>query len=328
VRTVAVAATELEQLCTAVLTAIGMVAADAAFMAGIVVAADRAGHPSCGVRQLPGYVARWRTGRVDPAAVPVVDLDAGAVLRVDGRDAFGHLALRTVIDLACDRAGRHGIAAVALRRAGHVGRLADFCARGAARGMVVVLFANDAGGFQDVAPPGGLLPRLATNPLALGVPRSEAPHLVVDLATSVVARGRLDEERDRGAAIPAGWLTAAGALRPFGGVKGFGLALVVEALAGALTGAGTVRDTPDHDDQGVLAIAIDVARLRPLDGFTAEVDRFLAYVTDVPLEPGAAPVRVPGDTTPADRVTIARHTWEALGRVADDLGIARPRPAT
>ena len=309
-------------------TTVAVDGADATFMAGVVVAADRTGHPSCGVRQLPGYVARWRAGHADPGAVPVVELDVGAVLRVDGRNAFGHLALRTVIDLAVERARLHGIAAVALRRAGHVGRLADFCARGAEQGMAVILLANDAGGFQDVAPPGGLEARLATNPLALGIPRPAAPHLVVDLATSVVARGRLDEERDRGAAIPPEWLTAAGALRPFGGVKGFGLALVVEALAGALTGAGTVGDDPVHDDQGVLAIAIDVVRLRPLDGFAAAVDGFLAYVPDVPLEPGAAPVRVPGDTSPTDRVALARTTWDALGRVADDLGLTRPRPAS
>jgi LDH2 family malate/lactate/ureidoglycolate dehydrogenase len=325
------ALSELVRFGTAVLEAIGMQRDDAAFMAGVIVDSDLAGHESHGMRRLPEYVAHWRAGGVDTASVPEIELDTGAVLRVNGRNGFGHTTMRFVTDLAIERARAHGIAAVALRRSNHAGRFADFCERGAAAGVAILFFVNDAGGFQDVAPPGGLEPRLATNPIGAGIPRAGSPHLILDMSTSVVAKGRLMEWRDRGEAIPAGWVTSTGAIRPLGGVKGFGLALVTEALAGALTGAGTVAAEPEHDDQGVLTIAIDVERLRPLPDFTAEVERFIAYVRDVPLEPGADPVRVPGESGEAYRVArtaagvpVQDHTWAALARLATELGIPAP----
>src|SRR5690349_16899803 len=144
---------------------------DAAFVAGVIVASDLAGHESHGMRRLPEYVERWRSGRLDPAARPVVELDAGSIVRLHGRNGFGHVAVRDQTDLAVERAREHGIAAIALRRANHAGRYADFCERAAAAGAAILFFVNDAGGEQDVAPPGGLEPRLATNPIAAGVPR-------------------------------------------------------------------------------------------------------------------------------------------------------------
>jgi LDH2 family malate/lactate/ureidoglycolate dehydrogenase len=116
-----------------------------------------------------------------------------------------------------------------------------------------------------------------------------------------------------------------------GGHKGFGLALVAEALAGALTGAGTVSADPPVDDQGVLAIAIDVGRMRPLDDFAAEVESFLGYVRDVPAEAGAPPVRIPGESgaeeaaeRERDGVPVQDFTWDALHRIAGELGVAPP----
>jgi LDH2 family malate/lactate/ureidoglycolate dehydrogenase len=327
-------ADELRRFGTAVVSQMGAAPADAAFVADVIVASDLAGHESHGMRRLPEYVDRWRSGRLDAAARPVVELDAGAVVRLHGRRAFGHVAVRDQTDLAVARAREHGVAAVALYRANHAGRYADFCERAAAAGAAILFFVNDAGGEQDVAPPGGLEPRLATNPIAAGVPRERSPHLVLDMATSVIARGRLAEWTDRNEPIPAEWVTPSGAIRPAAGYKGFGLALVVEALAGALTGAGTVSAHPPNDDQGVLAIAIDVGRLRPLDAFAREVDAMLGYVRSVPLEDGAEPVRAPGESgarTAVERaergVPVQPFTWARLLRLARDLDVPPPEPA-
>jgi LDH2 family malate/lactate/ureidoglycolate dehydrogenase len=310
---------------------IGMAPADAAFAAGVIVASDLAGHDSHGMRRLPEYVARWRDGLLDPAGAVTVELDTGAVLRVHGGNGLGHVVLRDVTDLAIERARAHGIAAVALYRSSHAGRFADYCERAAAQGIAILFFVNDAGGYQDVAPAGGLDARLATNPIAAGIPRASSPHLVLDMSTSVVAKGRLMEERDRGTAIPDSWITAHGAIRPAGGVKGFGLALVAEALAGVLTGAGSVSADPPYEDQGVLAIALDIERLRPLGDFTSELERMIGYVRDVPLEPGADAVRMPGESgalATSERlragVPVQPHTWQALLALAADLGLAPP----
>jgi hydroxycarboxylate dehydrogenase B len=283
------------------------------------------------MRRLPEYVDRWRQGLLDPAARPAVELDAGALVRMDGRRAFGHLAMRDVTDLAVERARAHGIAGVGLRRSSHAGRFADYCERAAAAGAALLVYVNDSGGGQDVAPPGGLAARLATNPIAAGIPRARSPHLVLDISTSVVAKGRLLEWQDRGEPISPDWVTTTGVIRPMAAHKGFGLALVAEALAGALTMAGTVTANPPGDDQGVFAIAIDIARLRPLDAFTGEVEGFLGYVRDVPLEPRAPPVRIPGETGAAETtvreaqgVPVQDFTWAALRRIAGELDVPEP----
>lgn len=323
---------DLERFAASVLREIGTADDDAAFMAGVIVASDLSGHESHGLRRLPEYVRRWREGAAVPSARPVVEVDHGSVVRLDGRHGFGHVVVRDATDLAVERAGRHGIAAVAVRRSEAAGRFADFCERAAGLGVAILFFANDSGGGQDVAPPGATQRRLSTNPLAVGIPRETSPHLVLDMSTSVVASGRVAETRDRGEPLPAEWVTVDDALRPLGGVKGFGLALVVEALAGALTEAGTVRAEPEHEDQGVLVLALDVTRLRPLQEFTADVEGFIGYVRDVPLEPGAAPVRMPGESgaaTARDRgergVPVQPHTWARLIDLAREFGVPLPR---
>lgn len=325
--------TELQRFATAVLAAVGTPAEEADFMAGVIVASDLAGHESHGMRRLPEYVARARDGHAAPAARPVADLDTGSLVRLDGRRGWGHVVVRDATDLAVQRAREHGIAAVGIHSSEAAGRYADFCERAAAQGIATLFFVNDAGGGQSVAPPGGLEPRLSTNPIAAGIPRAAAPHLVVDLSTSVVAAGRLAEERDRGAAVPSEWVTPTGVLRPVGGFKGFGLALVAEALAGALTGAGTVRPGDVPDDQGVLLVAIDVARMRPLGDFTAEVERFLGYVLDVPREDGAPPLHVPGaagagiaEVRRRDGVPVRPHTWARMATLAAELDLPLPAP--
>ena len=136
------------------------------------------------MRRLPEYVDRWRCGKANPAAEVRIDLDCGALVRVDGQHGFGHLTMRAVTDLAVARARAHGIAGVAVHRTEHAGRFADYCERAAAAGVATLIFANDAGGGQAVAPPGATEPRLSTNPIAAGVPRVSGPHLVLDMATS------------------------------------------------------------------------------------------------------------------------------------------------
>lgn len=324
---------DLERFAAEVLAAIGTPEPEARFMAEVIVAADLAGHESHGMRRLAEYVGRYRGGFADPAARPVADLDTGSLVRLHGRRAWGHVAVRDATDLAVQRARAHGIAAVGLRGCEAAGRYADYCERAAAQGIAILFFVNDSGGGQDVAPPGGLERRLSTNPVAAGIPRAESPHLVLDMSTSVVAAGRVAEWRDRGEPIPTEWVTATGAIRPVGGFKGFGLALVAEALAGALTGAGTVGPDPDREDQGVFVIAVDLERLRPLDDFTAEVERFLGYVLDVPMEPGAAPLHVPGAAGAAvararrrDGVPVQPFTWARMATLGAELGIPLPAP--
>src|SRR5262249_31025708 len=154
----------------------------------------------------------------------------------------------------------HGVAAVALRRAGHAGRLADWAWELAERSMLGLVFANDSGGNHVVVPHGAREPRLSTNPVAVGIPRAAGPHLVLDLATSTVAAGTLAARRTAGEPVEAGWLEGEW-LRPMAGHKGFALALAVDVLAGFLSGAGVAgQGDPAGDYQGMLLLALDLER--------------------------------------------------------------------
>jgi uncharacterized oxidoreductase len=255
--------------------------------------------------------------------------DDGSTLTIDGRRALGQVVCTWAADLVAERALAHGAAAVAVRHSAHCGRLADYAERACAHGAVVLLFANDAGAAQTVAPPGGLAARLSTNPLAAGVPRSERPHLVMDMATSVAAFGKVRVLQDAGQPVPEEWMRD-GLLQLLGGPKGFALALVVEALAGVVTGAGAVSAEPGADDQGVFLLAFDPARFGPPGELAERVDAMLDYVLHVLLEPGAAPLRVPGSglpplpLDPAATFAIAPALSRRLSALADELGVSAP----
>jgi uncharacterized oxidoreductase len=239
--------------------------------------------------------------------------------------------MRDATRLATERAKAHGIAAVAVHNCDYAGRFADFCESAAAAGIATLVFVNDGGAGQAVAPPGGLEPRLSTNPIAAGIPRAGSPHLVIDMATSTVAMGRLSEWRDRGETIPGDWLNEHGLLQNFAGVKGFGLALIAEALGGALSGAGTVSPRAAEDRQGVFIIAINVGVLRPLAEFADEVESFTRYIKDTPVGAENAAVRIPGEGSAATTRYRERHgvpiqafTWEVMTTLAKTLDVILP----
>ncbi len=322
---------DLHGFIVAAMAAVGASGPDAAYMADQLIDSELANHPSHGMRRLPEYLDRALKGFAQPGATASIELDTGSLVRMNGNGTYGHFALRDGTALAIERAKANGIAAVAVRNSEYAGRLAPFCEEAANAGVATLVFGNNNGAGQVVLPPGGTKARLSTNPLAAGVPRRSAPHLVIDFATSTVASGRLAEERDRGTELPGEWVSPEGLLKTFGGFKGFGLSLLVEALGGALTGSETVSERKTADHQGTLIIAIDVAQLRELDGFTAQVEEFIAHVKSSPLQEGVAPIRVPGEGSSLrsgdsreQLVGVNAKTWAAMGRIAVELELQMP----
>ena len=235
---------------------------DAARLAELLVRAEVGAIPAMGCGGSASTRGAWRNGTIVPSARAEIVRDEGSTLTLDGRRALGQVVCTLAADLAAGRALEHGVSAVAVRHSGHVGRLADFADRACGHGVAVLLFANDSGASQEVAPPGAAAARLSTNPLAAGIPRPQAPHLVVDLATSVAAHGKVQVLQDGGLPVPEAWMRD-GLLQPLGGAKGFALGLLVEALAGVVSGAGAVSATPGPDDQGVFLLAFDPGRFGP-----------------------------------------------------------------
>ena len=228
-------------------------------------------------------------------------------------------------DLAAERALAHGVAAVAVRRSGHAGRLADYADRACERGVALLAFANDSGAEQTVAPPGAREARLSTNPIAAGIPRAQSPHFVIDLSTSVAAFGKVRVLQEAGELVPVEWMRD-GLLQALGGAKGFALALLVESLAGVVSGAGAVSADPGPDDQGVFLLAFDPARFGEPADLAARLEAMLGYVMSAPREDGADPLRVPGSglpplpLDPEARVELAPALTARLDALARELG--------
>ncbi|WP_334122011.1 Ldh family oxidoreductase [Glutamicibacter sp.] len=322
---------DLSQFIAQCMSAVGANEINAHYMADQLVSSERAGHPSHGLRRLPEYVGRALEGVSDPSAQATIEKDAGALVAMDAHRTCGHFALRDAMTLAIKRAEEHGISAVSVRDSDFAGRLAPFCEQAAEAGKVSLIFGNNNGSLQTVLPPGGLEPKLSTNPLAAGVPRAQAPHMVLDFATSVVASGRLHEEQDSGAQVPKEWVGAGGHHKPFGGFKGFGLSLLVEALGGALSGSDTVSARKSTEAQGTLIIVIDVATMRDLNDYTAQVEEFINYVKDTEVEEGAKPVRAPGENAPTQAqlaeealISLNDKTWANLQEMAARINVELP----
>jgi len=322
---------ELRDFIERSMQGVGASAEDSAYMARHLLASELAGHPSHGLRRLPEYVDRAIAGITNAAAKSTIEKDLGAMVALNGNRTHGHFALRDATQLAVQRAKIHGISAVAVRNSDFAGRFAPFCEDAAEQGVITLVFGNNNGSLQSVLPPGGTQPRLSTNPIAAGVPRAMAPHLVLDFATSEVASGWLHFEMDNSGNAPESWTGPGGHLKAFGGFKGFGLGLLVEALGGALSGSETVSDRESEEAQGTLIIALDVAQLRDLDDYTSQVEEFIAHVKSSELEPGARPIRAPGESAPSAQmlaedteIRLNAMTTGQLHRIAQRVGIEPP----
>lgn len=325
------AAEEIAAFVTTIFEQADMPARDAAFLAQELVDAELSGYASHGLRKVGEYVDRIQRNVTNPTAEITVDLDKGALARVDGDNGFGHLVIEYATQLAVGRAKEYGIAGVGVHNSNFAGGLGVFARKAAEQGVATVMFANTGGALQVVSAPGGAQPRFSTNPIAAGVPRAGGAHFVLDFATSSVAYSRLGEAQDRAEDIPQEWTTTSGHLVPFGGHKGFGLALLADALAGALTTAGTPSEAARTEEQGFFMMAINVGSLRDLDEFMAETDEFLEYIKNTPLGRGASPIRIPGEHSEKTRkhhletgLTLQDHVLDDLRAMAQELGVETP----
>lgn len=326
------------QLATDLLVAAGLAVDHAETTAEAIVLADAWGIGSHGLMRLPHYLDRMAAGGYPPKAELTVAEDTGPLLVMDGGGGLGHWQLRHAADEAARRCQRFGIAAVAVGNSGHCGALGVYTLPVTDAGLMAMVFSN---GPASMAPWGGHEPVLSTSPLAVGVPLRPRP-VVVDMALSAVARGRVAAKAKAGEPIPAGWVVDAagepvtdpatalsGMLAPLGGAKGFALALCVEALTGGLIGPALSADVSDMFDPADdptpqriahLVLAIDPARTD--SGGSAEAaaarlddvaDRVLAAGGRLPGTGRPHPAKVPDNTVlNVDSAVLAELERRAL----------------
>lgn len=300
-----IAIAELEALVAAALERAGTAGSNAASVAKALVAAEIDGQKGHGLSRVAGYAAQVRSGKVDGKATPAARHTRTGTIAIDAAHGFAYPALDLATELLPSLARDGGIAAAGIFRSHHAGALGLVAERIAETGLVALLFANTP---AAMAPWGGRRGLLGTNPIAFAAPRADGPPVVIDLALSEVARGKILAAAQTGAPIPAGWAVdregrpttdaqaaLAGTLTPAGAAKGAALALMVELLAAAVTGAHFAGEASSFLDSeggppstGQLIIAIDASGLGAGNGLAARVATLAGLIE---TEPGA---RLPG----------------------------------
>ncbi len=340
-----VPAEQLATLLQRIYVAVGVSASSAEIVSRHQVSANLAGHDSHGVMRTPDYVALIEAGDVVPDAPWEIVQQGPSTAVVDANWNLGFVATERAMALACDTAATQGVATVTVRRQGHIGRLGAYTAQAAERGMIAMMTADSGRAPKAVAPFGGREARLGTNPICLAIPSRDHGPVVVDMATSTVAGGKVKVAASRGDTLPPGWIIDrdgnasqdpqayldGGALLPLGadqGHKGFGLSFMVEVLSGLLTGIGFgVYPDGVHND-GVFMSVFDVARFRPADEFAAEVSDFVRYLKDTPLAAGYDEILHPGElearttaTRTAEGIPVTDKILASVTAEAERLGV-------
>ena len=339
-------AERLRTLVTRACEKMGARPEDAKQVARSLARANLCGYDSHGVHRLVQYHQWWKEGLLDPTGRPIVVEETPFAAKVDGGQTFGPVVAGFATGVAIKKAQESGIGIVTVRRSTQVGRLADYAESIQQAGMIGLVTVNDCGGGQCVVPWGGMEPRLATNPIAMGIPGAKGLGILFDFATSAAAFGKVRQLLFRGERVPEGWLIDAsgipssdpsclfaeprGALLPAGGHKGYALGLAVEVLSGILSGAGFSSPGPAPEQMnGMFILALNVAWFVPMDQFCEKVDQLTAYVKSARPLPGGTSVRIPGepDREEAERreregVPFSEQAWAKVAAVLTDLGLS------
>ena len=336
----------LRPLLRSIYEAAGVPADEAVIVTDHQVEANLVGHDSHGAMLTGDYIARIDKGHIVPGAAIDVLSETPTTAVVDGNWGFGFVVTQKVAELVAAKAATSGVAAMTVRRQGHVGRLGAYSARLAAGDAIGLVTADSGQGPKSVAAFGGRDRRLGTNPLSIAVPSDLEGPVVLDMATSAVAVGKLKVARNRGEQMPSPVVIDTegqpstdpaayfdgGALLALGGDqahKGYGLSFMVEVFSGLLTGIGFGIDPKGRHNDGVVVAAFDVASFRDLTVFKQDVRDFVDYLKESPPAAGFDEVLYPGELEHrtrarrlAEGIALDDPTWESLNALCHRFGIS------
>ena len=316
------------------------------------------GHDSHGIVRVPRYVLWMEWGWVFPNIKPELIVDSGALALIDAKQGFGQVAGEFAVDEGINRAKLHGVSVVGLKNSGHLGRIGDWSERAADAGLVSLHFVNVRGSLL-VAPFGGSDRRGSTSPLSIGVPSKDTDHIILDMATSTVAEGKVMVAQKGGKPLPSGSLidsngnltinpevmygkinenevpnseNGTGAITAFGLHKGSGINFMMEILGGALTGSGVSAGIDDKEKRkfanGMLSLYVKVDNMVNFEYFLNEVRSYADFVRSSPPANKNEKVLIPGDkeiSTYKDRLAnglpVAPIVWQNIKQTAKELNI-------
>ena len=336
----------LREFGYAVFQAAGLPSDQAQVVTDHLVESNLMGHDSHGVLHIPGYVRGLHSGNIKPVQQPhkiVRETPVSAV--IDAERGFGIALAYEAMQMTVERALQHTLGAVAVHRASHIGRLGAFPPLAAERDCIGILMLNGGGRFT--APFGGTARRLPPNPIAISVPTRAGPPMMLDMTTSRAAGGKVLVQHARNQPVPADWLidiegnpvtdpalflAQEAAMLPLGGLKaghkGYGLAMMIDAIAGGLSWAGCSAEQPTRGGSGFLCLAIKIESFIDVDVYKREIQTLIDWVKSSPTMPGVERIYYPGEIEHetlkkrvAEGIFIEESTWDRLVEIGNELGV-------
>jgi LDH2 family malate/lactate/ureidoglycolate dehydrogenase len=327
----------------------GMPERDAELCADTLIQADLWGHQSHGVLRLSWYLARIKGGVCEAVARPEVIIDGGGIVLIDGNDAMGQVLTARAMEEAIARAKKLGVSAVAVRNSNHFGTAFYFTLMAARRGCIAFLTSN---GSPAMAPWGGRKKLVGNNPWSWACPAGARPPMVLDIANTNVARGKIYLARQRDEKIPEGWALNAdgqpttdpdeainGILLPMAGHKGYAISVIMDMLSGVLTGSGFGTQVcgpyqyEKRSKAGHLMIVLDIKALQPVEEFERRIEAQILELKSAPLGNGAEAIFYPGEIEAQndldnrrDGLALPAATVVGLKQLADELGLTALLP--
>ncbi|WML58743.1 Ldh family oxidoreductase [Neobacillus sp. PS2-9] len=342
---------DLKSFCEDLLVSVGMNQENASVAADSLVKANLEGVDSHGISRLPIYVKRFKDHRINLNPEIKITEQTSSVLLVDGDNGLGHVVSYQAILKGTEMAKQSGITAIAIKNSNHFGTASYFCQLACEQNLACIGFTNSPPG---IAPWGGKNAFFGTNPIAFGFPTGNDQPVIIDLSTSIVARGKIILAAKQGQPIPDGWAMdedglptndAKAALRgsvlPLGGAKGSALALAVEILTGILTGAAFgpyVKNIyneaeTEHANVGHFFLLLDIEKFMHLSTFFESLEHLLTEMKEVPKAPGTNEIRYPGERRKRDRelrqlagIELSSSVEEELIKLAEQYYVPFPEP--
>lgn len=337
----------LKDFSTEVFKKVGLNERKARIFANSLVLSEMRGVNSHGITRLKAYSDRIKAGHVAADTEPEVVSESDSVLVIDGKNGPGMSVGITAMEKCVEKASKTGICFAAVNNSSHYGFGAYYAMHAADNNMIGISVCNcDAA----VVPFGGAKPMLGTNPLSVAIPAGRRPALVLDMATSVVAKGKVNYAEKLGKSIPDDWIVdkngnkttnpadvLEGALLPFGGPKGYAIGLIIDILCSSLSGAKNSRqitsffsskDPSGFQNVGFFMGAIDISKFVDIDIFKDKIDAMFDEFKECPPAPGFKEVMIPGEIeqnaynkNEAEGIELSEPIIKELSGLAEQYGL-------
>lgn len=335
---------KIQEFGMALLEKLGVPQPDAELLIDSLIKAEQWGHDSHGLLRLSWYTERLKSGAMKALAEPTYVIDSGPLLVIDGHDAMGQVLTKLAADEAVKRARQFGISAVGVRDSNHFGTAMYFTRMIAKQNCVAILSTNAS---PSMAPWGGSKKVLGNNPWSIAAPYGETV-VALDMANTVVARGKLYAAKSHNQEIPENWAITKdgkkttdaaagieGVILPMGEHKGYAISFMMDVISGALTGSGIATEVHGpyeataKSNAGHLLIVIDIEQMLDLQEFDARVSKLVAEMKSVPLAEGFSEIFYPGEiennrerqALESNHVRVYQSTKDELNKFAMSYGL-------